>query len=52
MLEDLAHEFSLRTEEVINRVRGLQEMGHITGVIDDRGKFIYISEVPPRACLQ
>lgn len=45
VLDDLAQEFGLRTEEVISRVRGLQEMGRITGVIDDRGKFIYISEV-------
>lgn len=33
-------------QEAVSRVRGLEEMGHITGVIDDRGKFIYISEVP------
>ena len=32
-------------QEAVNRVRGLEEMGYITGVIDDRGKFIYISEV-------
>ena len=44
VLEELAREFGLRTEDVVNRVRGLQEMGYITGVIDDRGKFIYISE--------
>mmetsp|Transcript_4283 Transcript_4283/g.15408 ORF Transcript_4283/g.15408 Transcript_4283/m.15408 type:complete len:291 (-) Transcript_4283:629-1501(-) len=43
-LEDLAAEFKLRTQEVISRVQALEEMGRITGVMDDRGKFIYISE--------
>ena len=42
-LEDLANEFKLRTSDVINRVQGLEAMGRITGVMDDRGKFIYIS---------
>lgn len=25
------------------RLRGLEAMGYVTGVIDDRGKFIYVS---------
>ena len=49
VLEELAREFGLRTEDVVNRVRGLEEMGYITGVIDDRGKFIYISEAEMKA---
>ena len=44
VLEDLAAEFSLKTQDVINRVHMVQEMGLLTGVMDDRGKFIYISE--------
>lgn len=43
-LEDLALHFNLKTQEVIERLENLQEMGRITGVMDDRGKFIYISE--------
>ena len=31
-------------QEAINRVQELQEQGRLTGVIDDRGKFIYISQ--------
>lgn len=31
------------TQEAIDRVTQLQEDGILTGVIDDRGKFIYIS---------
>ena len=30
-------------QEAIDRVRQLQEMSRLTGVIDDRGKFIFIS---------
>ncbi|KAG8462462.1 hypothetical protein KFE25_010287 [Diacronema lutheri] len=43
VLEDLAAAFELRVQDVISRVQGLEAMGYITGVIDDRGKFIYIS---------
>ena len=41
--EDLAATFNLKTQEAINRVQALERMGRITGVEDDRGKFIYIS---------
>lgn len=44
LLEDLGAQFNIRTQEAINRVQELQEQGRLTGVIDDRGKFIYISE--------
>merc|ERR1712142_599422 len=43
LMEDLASHFSLRTQEAIQRVQDLQAMGRLTGVIDDRGKFIHIS---------
>lgn len=42
-LEELAAEFGLRTTDAINRVQGLEQMGRLTGVMDDRGKYIYIS---------
>ncbi|XP_071502123.1 DDRGK domain-containing protein 1-like [Diadema antillarum] len=44
LLEDLGAQFNIRTQEAINRVQELQEQGRLTGVIDDRGKFIYISQ--------
>lgn len=44
VLEDLACEFKLKTQEVIDRINRVQEMGLLTGVMDDRGKFIYITE--------
>lgn len=43
MLEDLAAHFKLKTQECIQRVQDLQSNGKLTGVIDDRGKFIYIT---------
>ncbi|DAZ93315.1 TPA: hypothetical protein N0F65_003266 [Lagenidium giganteum] len=44
LLEDLATEFHLTTQEAIRRVEALQESNRITGIVDDRGKFIYITE--------
>uniref|UniRef100_A0A1A9WRS1 DDRGK domain-containing protein 1 n=1 Tax=Glossina brevipalpis TaxID=37001 RepID=A0A1A9WRS1_9MUSC len=44
VLEDLAIEFKLKTQQAIERIQELQSNGTLTGVIDDRGKFIYISE--------
>lgn len=43
VLEELATEFKLKTQAVIDRITDLQADGTITGVIDDQGKFIYIS---------
>lgn len=43
VLEDLASRFQLKTQDAINRLETLQKEGQLTGVIDDRGKFIYIS---------
>ncbi|KAL9441487.1 hypothetical protein AB3S75_020057 [Citrus x aurantiifolia] len=43
-LEDLAAEFKLRTQECINRITSLENMGRLSGVMDDRGKYIYISQ--------
>lgn len=44
ILEDLAMEFKLKTQQVIDRIQDLQTNGTLTGVIDDRGKFIYVSQ--------
>lgn len=58
-MEELAGEFNLKTQviynyyqfiiwynvmqAVIDRIHSLQSNGQLTGVIDDRGKFIYIT---------
>jgi len=44
LLEDLAAQFKLKTQEAIDRLQHLVAEGQLTGVIDDRGKFIYISQ--------
>lgn len=44
MLEELATKFGLKTQDAKMRLENLEEMGQITGVMDDRGKYIYISE--------
>lgn len=44
VLEDIAVQFKLKTQQAIDRIQQMQVDGIITGVIDDRGKFIYISE--------
>ncbi|XP_041979774.1 DDRGK domain-containing protein 1 [Aricia agestis] len=44
ILEDLAAHFKMKTQAVIDRISELQASGDLTGVIDDRGKFIYISQ--------
>lgn len=43
VLEDLAAHFKMKTQSVIDRIKDLQSDGILTGVIDDRGKFIYVS---------
>nr|CAG4641410.1 EOG090X0N9E [Eulimnadia texana] len=43
LLEDLAAKFQLKTQDAIDRLQRLVKEGQLTGVIDDRGKFIYIS---------
>ncbi|KAF6264219.1 DDRGK domain-containing protein [Scenedesmus sp. NREL 46B-D3] len=42
-IEEAATEFGLRSSEVVDRIQGLESMGRLTGVMDERGKFIYIS---------
>ncbi|XP_076242370.1 DDRGK domain containing 1 [Calliopsis andreniformis] len=44
VLEDLSAIFSLKTTSIVERIQELQANGNLTGVIDDRGKFIYISK--------
>ncbi|CAL7938571.1 unnamed protein product [Xylocopa violacea] len=43
VLEDLAAYFGLKTASIVERIQELRANGNLTGVIDDRGKFIYIS---------
>ncbi|XP_055706298.1 DDRGK domain-containing protein 1 [Phlebotomus papatasi] len=49
VLEDLATHFKLKTQAVIDRITDLKSSGSLTGVIDDRGKFIHISDAELQA---
>ncbi|GBF89247.1 DDRGK domain-containing protein [Raphidocelis subcapitata] len=42
-IEELATEFRLRSAEVVERIAALEAQGALTGVMDERGKFIHIS---------
>lgn len=44
LLEDLAAEFNLATQEAIDRVESLLALNRLMGIMDDRGKFIYLTE--------
>jgi len=44
VLDELALKFKLKTQVIIDRIQSLLEDGSLTGVIDDRGKFIYVSQ--------
>jgi hypothetical protein len=43
-LEDIAAEFGIRTVEAVEKIKELEKEKRITGIMDDRGKFIYISD--------
>lgn len=42
-LEDLAAEFRIKAVHVIKRLEDLEKMGRLSGIFDDRGKYIYIT---------
>jgi hypothetical protein len=42
-VEELATEFGLRSSEVVERLGALEGAGRRPGVMDERGKYIYIS---------
>ncbi|ERL93129.1 DDRGK domain-containing protein 1 [Dendroctonus ponderosae] len=44
IIEDLAARFKLKTQACLDRIKDLQNDDILTGVIDDRGKFIYVSK--------
>uniref|UniRef100_A0A0K0E861 DDRGK domain-containing protein 1 n=1 Tax=Strongyloides stercoralis TaxID=6248 RepID=A0A0K0E861_STRER len=51
-LDEVASKFNLSVSDVSNRLTVFLEDGSISGVIDDRGKFIYITEDEWRSVAQ
>lgn len=47
LLEELSSLFSMRTKDVIACLKQLEADGAISGVIDDRGKFICMHNTRP-----
>ena len=43
LLEDIASRFNLSIQQIVDRVRDLEQQGAITGCLDDRGRYIPIS---------
>ena len=44
MMEDVAAEFKMMTQDVVQRIEQLEASGRLLGITDDRGKFIHITE--------
>jgi len=44
MLEDLCAKFNIKTQMCLDFINLLQERDQLSGVLDDRGKFIYVTE--------
>ena len=44
LLEDLAAHFKMRTRDVVDRIQQMIATGALVGIIDDRGKFISITQ--------
>ena len=42
-VEQIASEFGIRNSETVKKLNSLLESGDLTGVLDDRGKFIFIT---------
>jgi len=43
-VEELASEFQQRTQDAVARLRQLDQEGRIQGVMDERGKYVYITQ--------
>lgn len=43
-IEDLANEFKMKASDVVKRIEALESNKLLTGIMDDRGKYIYVSE--------
>ncbi|KAL8447160.1 hypothetical protein Emag_004426 [Eimeria magna] len=43
-LEEIAAEFGLKTKECVKRIESLREGGRLCGVLDDRGRFLCLTE--------
>lgn len=43
-IQDLAAAFKMQNKTVLERIKALEGSGMLKGVLDDRGKYIFLSE--------
>lgn len=43
-IEDLAGTFKLSSAEAVQKLQDLESLGRISGIIDDRGKYVFLTE--------
>lgn len=43
-IEDLSGTFKLSSAETVNKLQELESLGKICGIIDDRGKYVYLTD--------
>ena len=43
LLEDLAAEFKMLSKDVVSQIDELEQSGRLTGITDDKGKYIHIT---------
>jgi hypothetical protein len=44
LLEDLSHKYKLTTKEVVQRIKKFEEDGQVSGVFDERGKYLVVEK--------
>lgn len=44
LLEDASHKFSIKTNELVEKIKKLEQEGRVSGVFDERGKYLYIED--------
>ncbi|VDN60244.1 unnamed protein product [Dracunculus medinensis] len=42
-MDELGSHFNLKTDQAVDRLKYFMDSGELTGIVDDRGKFIYIT---------
>ena len=49
LLEDLSHEFKLSTKDLVEKIKKLEGEGQVSGIFDERGKYLVIEDEEWRA---
>jgi hypothetical protein len=44
LLEDLSHKFKLSTKEIVDKIKQLEQQGAVSGIFDERGKYLVIEQ--------